>query len=544
MRRLFTRTLLGAMTLAPVADAQFPSQDLQHPSLGPNANLGADLDMHGVRLIVGAPGADEVLIYEYTAAAGWEVVETILNPNPSAWNTFGESVAIHSDRVVVGDRLGPSGFDIERGAAWVWQPGVSPDSYDVADYLIASDAAVHSMFGAEVAIRGDWTLVGAPQTGLSSPSDGGGAVYAYERRDSAPHYGPFEDRRLAPDTPLPGERFGAAIDMSQYRAVIGAPRATSVVESGRAFIYEDGVTGWRETAELVPPEEAIRFGAAVAMYADLVAVGAPGEGDFGEGAVYLYERSLAGWTLIRTLREPKATTGFGSSVELWEDRLVVGAGGRELYVYSRREMEDGERWFLSALVDKNAGDWQAFGLAVAMTGEHFAAGAPQADPGGTVSNGGRVYTYRYEEEFAAYCLAISGSCPCGNDDASAGCANSTGEGARLDTYGTSGLLLSNLRLQLHGLPPGAFTRVFVGHEPRRMPFGSGLLCTAVSVRRLPLKTATSQGTLAYGASEAIPADVMAGDVRYYQGWYRDAAAPCGPGMLFGTTNGVRVVFVP
>jgi hypothetical protein len=77
------------------------------------------------------------------------------------------------------------------------------------------------------------------------------------------------------------------------------------------------------------------------------------------------------------------------------------------------------------------------------------------------------------------------------------------------------------------------------------PFGDGLRCVGGSVIRLGLETNVA-GVSQYPSGVEAPVSIRgaipgAGSVRYYQCWFRNAAAFCTP-ATFNLTNGMAVTW--
>lgn len=143
----------------------------------------------------------------------------------------------------------------------------------------------------------------------------------------------------------------------------------------------------------------------------------------------------------------------------------------------------------------------------------------------------------------AYCYGdgSGASCPCGNfGQPGAGCATSTGAGARLSGGGSPSVSVDTLVLIVEGALPGQAGLVFAGLNAVQAPFGDGLRCAGGALRRLPVAFADANGSYAY-ASVASLLGVVAGDLRRFQGWFRDpVGSPCGSG--FNLTNGYEIQF--
>lgn len=150
-----------------------------------------------------------------------------------------------------------------------------------------------------------------------------------------------------------------------------------------------------------------------------------------------------------------------------------------------------------------------------------------------------------------HCGCPAPTAPCGNPDASSGCANSTGQGAHLGGSGTTRLAQDDLVLQVSGMPAGQNGILFMGTQAvAPTPFVDGLRCAAGQLVRWPLQNSGAGGTFTYGPGLAAQSAVVlppgfafvAGQTRTLQAWYRDPASPCGTGS--NVSDAATVVFTP
>ena len=134
--------------------------------------------------------------------------------------------------------------------------------------------------------------------------------------------------------------FGYSVAVSGDRIVVGAYLDDdSGTSSGSAYLFEsDGAGGWSQTKLLAADGAAGRgFGSSVAIAGDRIVVGASGDDDngSGSGSAYVFEPDGAGgWSQTKLLASDGAGSGdfdigdrFGSSVAIAGDRVVVGAFG-------------------------------------------------------------------------------------------------------------------------------------------------------------------------------------------------------------------------
>lgn len=145
------------------------------------------------------------------------------------------------------------------------------------------------------------------------------------------------------------------------------------------------------------------------------------------------------------------------------------------------------------------------------------------------------------------------SCPCGNESpvgADAGCLNSFGQGSTLVATGSASVSADTLFLDGAAMPATSTCLYFQGTLPTNAgagaAFGDGLRCASGVVIRLGAETnsgGASQFPSAGDPSIHVRGNDAAGDVRYYQVWYRNTAPFCAPAG-FNLTNGWMATWVP
>ncbi len=155
----------------------------------------------------------------------------------------------------------------------------------------------------------------------------------------------------------------------------------------------------------------------------------------------------------------------------------------------------------------------------------------------------------YEPDLATlYCIGDGsyGNCPCANFGTHpGGCANSVTNGAVLMPTGSPFTTADSFTLTATDMPstvPCLFFQGTAASAPGTA-FGDGLRCAGGTILRIGSKTASAgvatypeAGDLAISVRGLVPAG---GAQRYYQVWYRNAAAFC-TASTFNTTNGVSV----
>ncbi len=162
-------------------------------------------------------------------------------------------------------------------------------------------------------------------------------------------------------------------------------------------------------------------------------------------------------------------------------------------------------------------------------------------------------------DFLAYCFGDgSGTpCPCANDNdgslPGAGCDNGVfASGAQLTGSGVASVSNDTLVLSTIHLEPnnsGLYFQANNDLSPGNV-WGDGLQCAGGQLKRLGVRFADANGasdTSAWATPISVKAgNVLAGDTKRYQCWYRTTVnPPCGLGVNdFNASNGLEVVWLP
>ncbi|MBK7876469.1 MAG: hypothetical protein IPJ77_12080 [Planctomycetes bacterium] len=143
---------------------------------------------------------------------------------------------------------------------------------------------------------------------------------------------------------------------------------------------------------------------------------------------------------------------------------------------------------------------------------------------------------------------VTTACPCSNFGAvGRGCANSTNAaGARLAATGTSNP--DTAVLQGSGMPATVSCIYLQGDALDDTTFGDGVRCAGGSLLRLRTKTNVGGASSFPDSVETVTLSQRggvtpgSGVVRYYQTYYRNAAAAFCPPETFNVTNGIRITW--
>jgi hypothetical protein len=316
------------------------------PELAPDGRDVRFVDAHGATVLT-YTGLTVIDADGHTLAAWFEVVDKPCDSARSNLDTARPetSIPIPALRLVID----------ERGARYP----LTIDPVAQQAYLKASNTGAGDLFGFSVAISGDTLVVGAPdedsaatgvngdQSNNSAPS--AGAAYVFVRNGATW----TQQAYLKASNMDPADSFGHSVAISANTLVVGAPGEASAAR---------GVDG-NENDNSVP----------------------------NTGAAYVFVRSDAVWSQQAYLKPTSLTTRgwFGWSVAICGDSVVVGATydnnyAGAAYVFQRNGTTWTDPHYLKA---SNADPSDQFGSSVAICGNTVVVGAPWEASKATGVNG-------------------------------------------------------------------------------------------------------------------------------------------------------------
>lgn len=270
----------------------------------------------------------------------WALEIRLTDPVPQENKSFGRSVAIRGDTVVVGAmQRQPEGHYF--GVVYVFERhegGV--DNWGLAAKLNPSRRQ-GGLFGYGVATTGDRILVSAP-TEFGGEGNGMinvGAAYIFERNHGgAGNWG--EVARLTTTVEFEWQRLGISLALDGDTVLLSTSDHDAGGNRGSAHLFERNQGGpdqWGEVRTLEPSgdERSGSYGRALAVHGDTAVVGDPGWASPSNptspyGAVHVFERHLGGgnqWGQAARVQasQPVSSSEFGGSVALSPNLLLVGA---------------------------------------------------------------------------------------------------------------------------------------------------------------------------------------------------------------------------
>lgn len=476
----------------------------------------------------------------------------LLASDGASMDEYGHSVALSGDLVLVGAR----GDDDSTGSAYVYRwNGVG---WVEEQKLSASDGSPVDEYGHSVALEGDVAVVGSPQDADAGAFSG--SAYVHRRIGSTW----VEEQKLTASDGEPFDLFGIAVDLSGDVIVVGAYDADGLEQdTGAAYVFRWNGSAWVEEQKLIASDGEFFdfYGWAVAVSGDEIVVGAYQKkvgGASYAGAAYVYRWDGESWgdEQILTASDGTVGDGFGLSVDLQGDILVVGAPEDDLagmwdgsaYVFRR----DGDAWVEETkLIDPEATQFESFGVSVAVDGDRVAAGAYGADGG---LGAAFVHCWDGRAWIQEYRLTADDAISLGIDVAIEG--DITLLGAKIDddlgwlsgsaylfalnwndlgqslagSLGEPGLIAAGslqageaVALVLSGAQPDAAAGLVLGLSLAEWPFKGGVLVPSPDAI-VPL-VASPQGTAVLAGR--WPPDVPADTIFAAQAWVVDGTGPFG-----------------
>lgn len=351
----------------------------------------------------------------------WGMITNLVAPDGEYFDYFGFAVALYEDTAAVGAYLAYDGTN-RCGKAYLYARNQGGNDAWGWVATLLPDPVVDGMdFGRGVDIHGDTILVAAADDEPDS------AVYVYRRNRLGEDAWGQTARLGVTNLPLPSA-YGLVDSL-----VIGPDYLAIPDDNNQQLeLYHNRFCpAWNVAAEFgtVAIPDNGRAGSAVALNERYVAVGVPGIGTT-NGIVYMYGRNEGGrdaWGLETSVAPPStfsANARFGAAVALDGDVLAVGApdaafaGGPDatgaIALYLRNPATTILNWASGRSLVPPAGsdDGDQFGASLALERGTLVVGSPLRD--GTATDAGGAFVYRQRDSVSnlwSYVVALNPSTP-------------------------------------------------------------------------------------------------------------------------------------
>jgi len=331
-------------------------------------NFGVSVAISGEYTVIGAyaqdtdasganylSGAGSAYLFKRNASTGnWSQTKKITAPVRSENDSFGHSVAISGDYIVVGadgedqDAL-ETNTKAESGSAYIFKKDQGGgENWGLLKKIVATSRNINDLFGSSVAISGNNILSGAYRHERdlleSNPVYVAGATYFYNKDQGGSDKWGQTQKTVSSGIPE-DDNYGWSISVSGDYAAVGAPNEDespddkgTIYNTGAVYILHYDGTSWMQIKKLMAtdalPED--NFGWSVSLKGDYLVVGAPNEdgvnkaSDVKSGAAYVFGRNKGGennWGQIKKIFANDRAAGdlFGFSVCIDGDFVIVGA---------------------------------------------------------------------------------------------------------------------------------------------------------------------------------------------------------------------------
>lgn len=312
---------------------------------------------------------------------------------------FGGSVSIDGTTLIAGANLNDEVAE-DAGAAYIFQQDGS--AWSLLQKLTNANGEAGDGFGISVDVHGRFAAVGA--LGDNEKGDNAGAVYIYQQQGATW----VEHAKITADDGSPNDGFGFAVALYNNLLLVGARGVdTNGNSAGAAYLFFQSDDQWVQFAKLLPGDGSSGdfFGTSVDInesYAIISAVLADGE-EAGAGAVYVFENRGAIWleTQKLTAASGKSLDQFGISISMHGSNIVVGAASDD-----DRGIDGGAAYVftqtdtgfqeITKLVATDSANEDFFGRSVAIEASYAVVGAPGADKMG--AGAGAAYLFELSDE--------------------------------------------------------------------------------------------------------------------------------------------------
>jgi hypothetical protein len=266
--------------------------------MGQSVLLDGDLLFVGAALDDNQSAVDAGTVYIYGKDVGgtenWGQIALVRPIAPTGAESFGQSVAAEGDLLVVG-APGDDDGAAESGAAYIFDRNAGgADQWGFVMKLKAVTPGPGDSFGASVAIAGDVIVVGAPND--DDGATNAGTVTVFLRDAGGPgSWGAVAT--LGPETPASNDLFGTGVAVAGdvvYAGIPGDDDAASNAGAVERFVRDaGGPDAFGRAGRLTARDAAFadQLGSALAVSSDQLVVGAPGDDPIGvddAGAAYAF----------------------------------------------------------------------------------------------------------------------------------------------------------------------------------------------------------------------------------------------------------------
>jgi hypothetical protein len=294
-----------------------------------NDIFGIAIALSGDTLVIGAahddtgatPNHGSVYVFVRNGAA-WSQQQKLTAADAMTNDSFGSAIALSGNTLVAG----ASSDDSNKGSAYVFVRNGT--LWSQQQKLVAADGAVQDSFGFSVGISGDTVVVGAYGDTIGANA-GRGSAYVFVRNGATWS----QQQKLTAGDGAAFDNFGLSVALDGDTLVSGAPLDNVGGNSGQgsAYVFVRNGATWSQQQKLTAADGTTSdfFGYSVALNGESIVVGAYLDDIISqdEGSAYLFVRSGATWEQRQQLKTPSGGSvddHFGFAVAISGDTVVAG----------------------------------------------------------------------------------------------------------------------------------------------------------------------------------------------------------------------------
>ncbi len=383
--------------------------------------FGQAVSVSGGRIAIGAPSEDTTAldagaVYLYNTSG--TMLQRFVNPAPSPGDLFGLFVAISGDTLAVSAPFDDVGAT-DSGSVYIYNAATFQSTFTFNNPNPATNDQMGSL-----ATSGASIIVGAPLDDAGSTDSGN----AYRLKQSSTGVWTWNNTLAYPfrqSTPTStGDEFGTAVAANEAFYVVGAylEDEGATPDAGAVYVYSVQTGALIRRLANPTPQASDQFGSSVSVYNNRVVVGAfakdvqvDGNTLPNAGSAYLFDLSTGGLVTTWTSPSPEANGQFGRSVDIDSDNVIISEWLRDEGATNSGKaylFHAGIGQLITSFNNPAPGFGDGFGFDVAISGLYAVIAASSDDATGTDS--GTIYVMRVSD--GSLVRAINNPFPNPEDD--------------------------------------------------------------------------------------------------------------------------------
>ncbi len=329
--------------------------------------------------------------------------EKLMPLNAASGDQFGNSIFIFENYAIIGAlKDSTQNQEDPTGCAYIFKK--TDGHWNQTCKLLPPPGDQRDRFAWSVSMTNEYAIVSSFNVhNIQNQFDGKAYLYKNQGND--------EFALMTTLRPLDGissSQFGFPVSISGDIAVVGAPYNSLDGQPGVGSVYiyyRDGAT-WIQRQKLVGEsgERLDLFGSNLCLSKDKLVVGVPGDNINGlsnQGSVYYFHLKDFGVTrqIKIVAQDGLANASFGSSVDIKNNRIIIGAPGDLIEGHLRQgsayiyEIRNDEIFFLKKLKAFDGEALDDFGEGVSIDKNLAIVSIPRKSVAG-IQTHGKVYVYR------------------------------------------------------------------------------------------------------------------------------------------------------